>query len=205
MPIPESLLRRWVLRRSGLVIEGGAALVEFVIVAPLLIVLSFGAVDVGAYLNDVTKLREVVREGGRRAAVGRYGNVLCSSSPGQAESAQYMAGQPRDGETGKLICLAKLLAVNAGLDARVATRVVSFDSSGNVGAGQNEQWSVGNGVLVCAQVQARSRTRLLAPLLDNRVIRSAMVMRITKPLPAGPGEAADAPLTADWSACTVPS
>ena len=69
--------------------EGGAALVEFALVLPLIVTLLLGAVDMGFYLNDTSKLRSAVREAGRRASARGYGNTQCPASVNQYEEATY--------------------------------------------------------------------------------------------------------------------
>ena len=184
--------------------EGGAALVEFALVLPLIVTLLLGAVDMGFYLNDTSKLRSAVREAGRRASARGYGNTVCPATLDQYEEATYTSPS-RAAETSKVVCLTKLFAYEAGLDARVATRVFSFDSNGVVLPGRDQLWNSGNALVVCAQIQSRSRTGLLGPLLDNQIIESRVVMRISDSMVDGPGEAAEAPLNGDWSRCTVSS
>ncbi len=185
--------------------ESGAALVEFALVLPILVTLLLGAVDMGFYLNDTGKLRSAVREAGRRASAGGYGNTTCPSGFGQSAAASYTSGDPRATESSKVLCLAKLFAYESGLDARIATRVVSFDSNGVVQAGRNEAWDSGNALVLCAQITSRSRTGLLGPLLNNRVIQSRVTMRIMNSMANGPGEASEATFGGDWSGCTVTS
>ncbi len=186
--------------------EGGAALIEFALVLPLLVLLLLGSVDMGFYLNDTTKLRTAVREAGRRASTGGYGNTQCPSGAGQANAATYTT-PARAGETSKLLCLAKLFSLESGLDAHIATRTVSFDSSGTVLVGQDQPFNSGNGLLLCAQMLSHSRTGILAPLLNSRVVKSSVAMRIVLPgtgaIPNGPGEAAETALSPDWSSCQI--
>ena len=187
--------------------EGGAALVEFALVLPILVTLLLGAVDMGFYLNDTSKLRSAVREAGRRASAGGYGNTNCPSGYGQSGSANYATGNPRAIETSKVVCLAKLFAYESGLDARVATRVASI-AGGVVLAVGDESWQAGNALVLCAQINSRSRTGFLGPLLNDRIIQSQVTMRIMDNLPygsVGPGQATETALAGDWSKCTVTS
>lgn len=58
------------MRASGFVrSERAAALVEFAIVLPVLLLLVFGIIDFGRALNTQNNLSAAVREGARRAAV----------------------------------------------------------------------------------------------------------------------------------------
>ena len=160
----------------------------------------------GFYLNDTSKLRSAVREAGRRASASGYGNTQCPSGFGQPNAATYASGSPRALETSKVLCLAKLFAYEAGLDARIASRVVKFDpTDGSVLAGRNQPWDSGNALVLCAQITSRSRTGLLGPLLNDRVIQSRVTMRIMQSQVDGPGEAAEPTISGDWSECTVTS
>ena len=183
--------------------EGGAAIVEFALVLPLLVVLLLGSVDMGFYLNDATKLRSTVRETARRAAVGGYGNTLCPSAYGRSEASDYPSGLPRATETSKVVCLMKLFAFESGLNGRVATRVVSFNGEGLVNSGSDKPWDSGNAIVVCAQIESRSRTGILAPVLNDRIIQSSVTMRIQKSQIDGPGESAEVAFRGDWSGCEV--
>lgn len=57
------------MRRPGVDHEAGAALVEFAVLAPLLIVLIFGVVEFGYLFAQYNEIRHAAREGGRYAAV----------------------------------------------------------------------------------------------------------------------------------------
>jgi len=50
--------------------ERGAALVEFAIVLPLLLILLFGVIDFGFLINRNTMINNAAREGGREAMFG---------------------------------------------------------------------------------------------------------------------------------------
>src|SRR5262249_25698707 len=56
-----------VLRRD----EGGTALVEFALIAPLLFLLIFGIIDFGRALNYYNELTQLAGQGARAAAVNR--------------------------------------------------------------------------------------------------------------------------------------
>jgi Flp pilus assembly protein TadG len=51
--------------------QNGQAMVEFVIVAPVLILLVFGIVQVGILINNYVTLTDAVRAGARQASVSR--------------------------------------------------------------------------------------------------------------------------------------
>lgn len=52
--------------------ENGASAVEFALVAPLLILLVFGAIQFGRLYNNYIAVTHAAREGARLAAVGKY-------------------------------------------------------------------------------------------------------------------------------------
>ena len=51
--------------------QQGQAMVEFVIVAPILLLLVFGIIQFGIYFNNQVALTDAVRAGARQAAVSR--------------------------------------------------------------------------------------------------------------------------------------
>ena len=63
--------------------ESGQAMVEFAIVAPLLLVLVFGIIQFGIVFNHYMTLTDAVRAGARQAAVSR---VLPRPSGSRGES-----------------------------------------------------------------------------------------------------------------------
>jgi Flp pilus assembly protein TadG len=73
------------LRRS----ERGAALVEFAIVLPVLLLLVFGIIDLGRLLYTYNNLTSAVREGARLAAVQSNPTTAAAVSAVQARVQQY--------------------------------------------------------------------------------------------------------------------
>jgi Flp pilus assembly protein TadG len=51
-------------------VQRGTALLEFALVAPLLVVLLFGTIEMGRVLNSIVLVTNAAREGARRGAVG---------------------------------------------------------------------------------------------------------------------------------------
>jgi TadE-like protein len=237
--------------------ERGAAVVEFALVLPLLVTMLFGAIDFGFVSNDSTKLRQVVRETGRRASVWRFGRSLCDDSTsadtrwkltgnralgGIAGSyTQAMAAAVDDpavvplpenrgsrlGEARKLQCQLKLLGHEAGLDVRSKILVAAFPAvhtgivatttpTGFVFDKQNADPlvaapDVSYSVVICAQYRTSSRTGLFGPLLNQKVLRSVVSMRVTRlnaPPKFYPGAIEEDPFTIDgkpgnWDGCTA--
>jgi Flp pilus assembly protein TadG len=72
-------MRRGVQRASRARDQHGAAVVEFALIAPLLIMLVFGIIDYGYMLNRDTMLNNAVRDGARVASLdGSYSEIVSS-------------------------------------------------------------------------------------------------------------------------------
>jgi TadE-like protein len=274
--------------------ERGVAVVEFALVLPLLVTILFGAIDFGFVSNDTTKLRQVVRETGRRASVWRFGRSVCEDSPSgevrrgrlvqnhevvsgavitQPAVAVYETAPSRILEARLLQCQLRLLGLEAGLDVRTKILVASFPAestgletvtavakpykfvqvnadpnppmvdpspillpngtcyatppagtphSGDIGRvfddkdndcvkDANEAESdVSFTVVICAQYRTKSRTGFFGPLLNDKILRSTVAMRVARlnapPTPFYPGAVEEEPLTIDgkpgnWDSC----
>src|SRR4051812_2898863 len=143
--------------------ERGAALVEFAIVLPVLLLIIFGIIDFGSTYNDYQSLRSGVRDGTRDSVVGNYGNKTSCNLQGVTDSATSPAAE--------IICHVK---DRAGLGDNV--RVGLW-----VGAGG---WAKGVTLRVCAQYAASSTTGFTGPFLNGKIMTSRVDMRIEQPLPA---------------------
>ena len=181
--------------------ESGAAAVEFAMVLPLLVTLLFGSIDLGFVLSDTTKLRAVNREVARRATVGQAGLLRC---PGNFQTTANAGpgGAVRSEISEHVVCLARFYGADAGLDVRAAVRVVKY-VNGVLEPGTNQPFERGNSLIVCLQMQSKSRSGFMSSVFDHRVFKSRVDMLIPETEPVGAGEFADAPLdTANgWSAC----
>lgn len=137
--------------------EHGAALIEFALVFPILVLLLFGTVDFGMVLLNMSTTKQGTREGARQAVVANFGSsTSCAATPNSIS-----------GESRKLICLVK---DRIGLDNADTRLKITFPSANQVG----------NSLLVCAQYPMRSTTGLLGPAINGRVIRTKVEMRIEK-------------------------
>jgi Flp pilus assembly protein TadG len=169
------------------------------LVLPFLITLALGAVDIGFVANDTVKLRQAVREVGRRAALASYGRLSCPLVNASVQD------PVRATESQKLQCLLRYTALQAGLDARTAVRTVTLDpTTASLVQTQpvfNKAFARGNTLILCAQMNARSQTGVLRSLLANRTVSARVIMRITNDVPNGPGQASEAPIASDWSSC----
>lgn len=135
----------------------GAALIEFALVFPILILILFGTVDFGVVLLNINTTKQGTREGARQAVVSNFGSsTSCTATPSSIS-----------GEARQLICLVKNRIGLESVDTRIK---INFPNANQVG----------NSILVCAQYPMRSTTGLLGPVLNSRVIRAKVEMRIEK-------------------------
>src|SRR3954453_8008586 len=66
--------------------EEGAALVEFALILPILVLLLFGLIDFGFIYNDFLSLRQGVRDGARQGAVSNFGTSSSCNNTGFTSS-----------------------------------------------------------------------------------------------------------------------
>lgn len=161
-------------RRHG---ERGAGIVEFALVAPLLLGLLLGILEVGFGLNDAQSLRSGTSGAGRSAAVLHSPDRACAT-----------ASTPPNDATRAVVCDVK---ERVGLsDTRVRVLVPGG-------------WSRGESVVVCSQRRATSLTGFF-PFLDGQVMTNRSEFRIERIATDTPVDFAEpAPAGADWSWCTA--
>jgi Flp pilus assembly protein TadG len=173
-PIPVRLRRA-----SG---DGGAVLVEFALVMPILLLLLFGVVEFGINLNDYQSVRQAARDAARQAVVGDYGSGTCAPplSATAAQNSQAVA------------CTAKSATGLTG----VAAKVIFLDQNGTTDFSTDK-------VTVCLAVKAKSMTGLLKPFLSNVTMKTTVQMRAEKQLALSTTAYADTdPTGASWSWCS---
>jgi len=155
--------------------ERGNALIEMAIVVPLLLLLVFGIIEWGVFLNRKIDLTQGVRESGRQGAVALYsgGVVSCAS------------GSPTD----QLVCLAKSrIGVNG-----TAVHVIAPATN-----------AVGSAFAVCATYKTASVTGLMKPLIPSYV-HTETVMRLEQAPVNGLTTGGDPdPESNGWSSCAPP-
>lgn len=143
----------------------GVTLVEFAVVAPVLLLLLLGMVDFGFAFGDYISLRNGVREGARQAAINPPGSRTCTlDSPA-----------PPNAATQNLACLTKdRIGLDDG-DVQVAIVLLDGDDTDTVAGG------VGDPVRVCARIPAESTSGITQPFFSGRTIAVAAEMRIETP------------------------
>ena len=156
--------------------ERGNALVEFAIVVPLMLLLVFGIIEWGVFLNRKIDLTQGVREAGRQAAVASYAGGLSSCVPGSP--------------TAQLVCLAHNRIGVGG----VAVHVIAPTTN-----------AVGSQFALCATYQATPVTGLMSPFLP-KYMHTETIMRLEQAPTAGLTTGGDADPEGDgWASCKAPS
>jgi len=155
--------------------ERGNALVEFAIVVPLMLLLVFGIIEWGVFLNRKIDLTQGVREAGRQAAVASYAGGLSSCVPGSP--------------TAQLVCLAHNRIGVGG----VAVHVIAPTTN-----------AVGSQFALCATYQATPVTGLMSPFLP-KYMHTETIMRLEQAPANGLTTGGDADPEGDnWSSCAAP-
>jgi hypothetical protein len=148
-------------RRAGG--DEGAALVEFALVGPIVLVLIFGIIEFGFAFSAQLELRSASREGGRLAAVdnGCAGSTTCGTDQAQLDA---------------LIAATRSRA--NGLAQRSNLKIsISCTSSSNL----CKDAKIGDSVTVCLNYMLRSQTGFFAPILDTKLMSSKAVFRVEQP------------------------
>jgi Flp pilus assembly protein TadG len=160
-------------------VERGASIVEFAMVLPLFIGLLMGFIDFGLNLNNISSVRQAVREGARDLAVGDPGDAICTLSatatPGATEAG-----------TRKLLCGIKAAVPGSSIRVRLA-----YPGS----------YTVGDKGLICAQYQVASATGFYQSLLAKTVTKVQTQMRIERIEPNMGAFSEDAFVGQDWTWC----
>ena len=157
--------------------ESGAALVEFAIVFPLVILLLMGIIDFGFGLSNLNSMRHGTREAVRRAVVADVGTYTGCDIAGAVS-----------GETQKLVCQVK---AQTGLpESRLRVKVLVPDDH-----------TEGDPLILCSQYPLESITGMFSSLLNNKTVHTEVHMRIEKT--SSDGAIVDfAETGADWGWCT---
>jgi hypothetical protein len=154
--------------------EGGIALVEFALVAPMLVLLLFGSVEFGIAFSDLQSIRQGARDGARAAVVDNVPN--CTSASGTDD-------------TDDLICyVEQRIGING--DIRVKVDVTAPDTANPVDRGS---------IKICVERQLTSMTGVLTPFIAGRVLRTEVTMRVERGTAPAFVDRAEAPVTGAWT------
>ena len=137
--------------------ERGASIVEFAMVLPLFIGLLMGFIDFGLNLNNISSVRQAVREGARDVAVGDPGDAVCDL---------FAPADPAPKTpTKNLLCGIRKSV--PGSSVRLRLRYPNGHVSGKK-------------AVVCAQYQVTSATGFYKSLLTKTVTKVQTQMRIER-------------------------
>lgn len=150
-------------RRGGARNEAGAALVEFALVVPILLILVFGIIEFGLAFNDYIAVRNGSREGARVAVVNDVNNApSCTISGGIVSPPAAPTGA--SDATNAVVCKTK---DRIGLDQSQVKVKVSISG-----------YSIGDTVTVCASYPVTSISGILAPIISGKTLTSNVTMRL---------------------------
>ena len=172
--------------------ERGAAMVEFALILPLLILVVFGVIEFGATFNDYQAIRQGVREAAREGAVGTFGPDYATDTGCHLTGATGASDNLKD-----LMCLTKQ---QVGLNgSKVRVKILSgasdFTSAGT--------FSKDDSIIVCAQYPLSTVTGLFSPFLGGKYLRAKASIRIEKSDIIATGGEETPPSGSDWSWCAV--
>lgn len=172
--------------------ERGAVLVEFALIAPILLVLLFGIVDFGIAMSNQVALRQGVREGARQGVVAEYG-------PTSSCGATVVGGSEN---MRRLLCLTKSRTDLTASDVSVAVRFDTTTAGPTPTTGGGSP-PVGSALVVCGVVPLDSLSGMFDPVLADRYLRSRTVMRVEVASDAQEAPASEVdPTGENWAWCT---
>jgi hypothetical protein len=161
--------------------EDGAALVEAAMVLPLIIVILIGTIEFGLSLADLISVRQGTRDAARVTVVNNYGT----------DASCTLASATGNTETQKVMCKAKTEIDRPEDRVRIK---LAFPDGGKTAPPDD------NSLLVCAEFQHRSITGMFGFLLNNKVSKTQVNMRVEQDLSTlDAGE--ETALSGDWSWC----
>lgn len=160
--------------------ERGAVVLEFALIAPIILMILFGVLTWGLWLNDAMNLRQGVREASRQGVVNVFGSTTTCGATYDIT--------PSD-DIKKLVCSTK--EAGKGLTGETYVKVLLPG-----------HWVRGQSLVVCTMIKADRITSMI-PLPDDGVIKSRSEMAIEM---MDPGQTESAgqehpPTGTDWSWC----
>jgi hypothetical protein len=157
-------------------------MVEFALVAPLMLAMLFGIIDFGNVYNQLQGLRQGVQEGARLGVVPDQSGAPW---PGTTSCGLTGLSPSTNTNTQALMC-----TVKADIGAGNAARVYIGFASGPKGTLTPTTWSapsstvqVGGALVVCAAIPLSSISGFFAPLLNAKFMTSKAEYAIEQPLP----------------------
>ena len=162
-------------------VEHGAVVLEFALIAPIILMILFGVLTWGLWLNDALNLRQGVREASRQGVVNVFGSTA-------ACGATYEVTPSTDIQ--KLICSTK--ESGKGLTGETYVKVLLPHG-----------WVRGQSLVVCTMIKADRITSMI-PLPDGGVVKSRSEMAIEMVTPGQTETAGQEkpPTGTDWLWCT---
>ena len=153
-------------RRTGRP-ERGAALAEFALAFPILILLMMGVIDFGVNYGNKVQTSHAAREGARAGSVGNIG----------VDSSCNMIGTPSSLLTRQLICLTKTRAHMDATDVRV--RITYMDADGRYTTDFSDATRRLNqySIMVCVSSRAYSLSGMLTPYFNGKFHHSRAVIK----------------------------
>jgi TadE-like protein len=143
--------------------ERGAALVEFTLIVPILILVIFGMIDFGVAFSDYQNVRSGTREAARLGVVNDLDNAPTCVIDGVTVTP---AAEPSTEEeaTDALVCKAKDRIGLKGSETKI-----EIDITGA---------AIGDRLRMCASFPVGSLSGVTAGFLANRVLTSSVTMRL---------------------------
>ena len=158
--------------------EGGAAMVEFAIVVPLLILLLCGTLDFGLIFGGYSSMENGVASAARTLSLNAYQYSGSASCSGGATAA-----------TADAVCnVVANLGSLTGLDASSLAVGICFVAPGatlSCGGAASTGTSVSNDVVVCARVAMQSTTGLTSVFVSGSTVSTSSRQLMEEPQPSG--------------------
>ncbi len=143
--------------------ERGAALVEFALIAPLLMLIVFGVIDFGIAFSNYENVRSGTRDAARMAVVNDVQNAPACTIDGTTVTPPADPTTTADA-TNALVCDTKN---RIGLSSSQTKVRISITGE-----------AIGDDVVVCASFPVTAVTGLTLPFLGNQTLTSTVTMRL---------------------------
>jgi TadE-like protein len=147
--------------------ESGAAIIEFALAFPILILLMMGVIDFGVNYGNKVQTSHAAREGARAGSVGRVGT----------DGSCFIAGTPIDVHTRELICLTKARTHMDPQDVRVRISYMDGDGAYTNDFAEAVRQQNRYSMMVCVSTKAYSLSGLLAPIFDGKYHHARAVIK----------------------------